>query len=117
MRELEARYVCKRGDMVLGRADAEDYWWLFATPLMKPSFIIHLPQARRVLVVDERTSQGAGASFMTRRKEFLRHILAGATLYEFVFVYASNWRNEVEKLVQAMRPEVRAHVVLIRDQA
>jgi hypothetical protein len=63
MQELEVREVCKRSDMLLSRADEEEYWWLFATP-MKPSFVINLPEARRVLVMDDRTSQGTGASFM-----------------------------------------------------
>jgi hypothetical protein len=112
MRELEARGVGKRDDMVVSRADEETCWWLFATP-MKPSFILHLPEARRVLVMDDRTSHGTGASFMWQRREFLRHILAGAGLYGYVFVYASIWQEDVDKLMQAMRPEVRARVILI----
>jgi hypothetical protein len=115
-RELEIRQVCKRGDMVVRRVDEDEYGWLFATP-MQPSFVVHLPEARRVLVMDERTSAGSGASFMWQRREFLRHILAGVALYEFVFVYAPIWRDDAEKLVQAMRDEMRAHVILIGEQA
>jgi hypothetical protein len=101
--------------MILSRADEEGYWWLFATP-MKPSFVLNLPGARRVLVMDDRTSHGKGASFMWQRREFLRHVLAGASLYEFVFVYVSIWRKDVEKLMQAMRPEARGRVILVGSE-
>jgi hypothetical protein len=57
MQELEVREVCKRGDMLLSRADEDEYWWLFATA-MKPSLVINLPETRRVLVMDDRTSHG-----------------------------------------------------------
>jgi hypothetical protein len=54
---------------------------------------------------------------MWQRREFLRHVLAGASLYEFVFVYASIWRADVEKLTRAMRPEVRDRVIVLGPEA
>jgi hypothetical protein len=53
---------------------------------------------------------------MWQRREFLRHVLAGASLYEFVFVYVSIWRKDVEKLMQAMRPEARGRVILVGSE-
>lgn len=116
IQELEARRICKRGEARLTRADEDELWWLFATS-MRPSLIAHLPRARRVLVIEDRASTASTASFALRRRELLRNILAGAALYEFVFVCASIWRSDVEKLVQAMSPAMRTHVILIGDGA
>jgi hypothetical protein len=114
IRELEVRRVGNRSDMVVRHADDDEYGWLFATPI-KPSFVVHLPEMRRVLVLDERMSQGA--SFMSQRRDFLRHILVGASLYDFVFVVAVAWRKDVRKLLQQMRPTLRSQIILANQKS
>jgi hypothetical protein len=42
---------------------------------------------------------GTAASFMRQRKEFLRNVLIGASLYDLVLVYAPHWHEDIEKLV------------------
>ncbi|GAA0006310.1 hypothetical protein BRDID11002_63140 [Bradyrhizobium diazoefficiens] len=44
-RELEIRNICRRGEVVLARADEDEFGWLLTTP-MKRSFIVRLPEAR-----------------------------------------------------------------------
>jgi hypothetical protein len=114
-RGLEVQRVCKRREMLVRPADDEEYGWLFSTQ-MRPSFVVHLPEARRVLVLDERMSQGVGASFMAQRREFLRHILVGASLYDFVFVFAVAWRNDVKKLLRQVQPMLRSQIILANHE-
>jgi hypothetical protein len=116
MQELEVRRLGKRSNMVLRFAEDGEFGWLFPAPI-KPSFVVHLPEARRVLVLDERASRGAGSSFIAQRREFLRHILVGASLYDFVFVFVSAWRNDVQKLLRQMRPILRSQIILASHEA
>lgn len=114
VRELEARGICKRSDVALGRADDEAFGWLLGTPMNK-SFVVHLPKARRALILDEKMSHGSGASFALQRREFLRNVLIGASLYDFVLVFAAAWRHEVEKLIQQLPPVLQKNVILVVD--
>jgi hypothetical protein len=113
-RELEIRNICRRGEVVLARADEDEFGWLLTT-LMKRSFIVRLPEARRALILDAMMSQGSGTSFAMQRRGFLRNVLVGASLYDFVFVFAAAWHYEVEKLVQQLRPVLRKSVILVDD--
>jgi len=113
-RELEIRNICKQSDVVLGRADEEELGWLLATP-MKQSFIVLLPEARRALILDGKLSHGAGASFALQRREFLRNVLIGASLYDFVFVFPAAWHRETEKLLRQLRPALRKNVIVVDD--
>jgi hypothetical protein len=88
--ELEARGILNRADAMFSTFQDKDHRWYFDSHT-KPALIIHLPRDRRIAVMDDSLVGGAAASFMRQRKEFLRNILAGAGLYDFVLVFASIW--------------------------
>lgn len=113
-REFTVRKICKPADMVLRHGNDEEFGWLLGRP-MQQSYVVHLPRSRRALILDTKMSRGAGSSFALQRREFLRNVLIGASLYDFVIVFAAAWYNEVEKLVRQLRPPLREQIILIDD--
>ena len=53
---------------------------------------------------------------MMRRQEFLRNILIGASLYDYVIVWAPFWHKDVEELLKGMLADPRARVILIGNE-
>jgi hypothetical protein len=115
--DLEAREIGKSADMVVTPYEEDLDRRSYLDSRMRPAFVIHLPEARRIVVMDDRLVSGTAVSFIMQRKEFLRNVLAGTSLYELVLVYASIWREDVEKLKRAMRPEARQRLILIGAEA
>jgi hypothetical protein len=114
--DLEARAIGKSAAMAVTQYDGLDHWWYFDSR-MRPAFVIDLSEEHRIVVMDDSLVSGTAASFMQQRKEFLRNVLAGTSLYEFVLVYASIWLVDVEKLKRVMRSEARQRVILIGAEA
>lgn len=108
---LKARGVLKSSDAVFATFQGLDHWPYFDSHT-KP-LVILLSRDRRIVVLDDRSAGGTPVSFTRQRREFLRNILAGAGLYDLVLVFASIWRDDVENLLRAMRPEMRQHVILL----
>lgn len=109
--DLEAREIGRSADMFVTGYKELGHWYFDSHT--KPAFVILLPQDRRIVVMDDRLVSGATFSFAHQRKEFLRNILTGASLYDFVLVYTTVWREDVERLVRAMRPELRERLIVI----
>lgn len=114
--ELEMQGILKRADTALATFQDMDHWSYFDSHT-KPVLVIHLPRDRRIIVMDDRSVSATAASFMRQRREFLRNILAGASLYDLVYVFASIWHEDVAKMVREMRSEMRRRVVLSKPEA
>jgi hypothetical protein len=95
---------------VLTMADA----WYF-DHLTKPARVIVLPRHRRAALLDGTSFQGTVGSFMRQRNEFLRNILLGAGLYDYVLVWAPFWYSDVAQLVRGMQPDTRSRVIVMAD--
>jgi len=113
---LKARGVLKRTDSVVATFQGLDHWSYFDSHT-KPALVMLLSRDRRIVVMDDRSAGGTPASFTRQRREFLRNILAGTGLYDLVLVFASIWRDDVEKLLCAMRPEMRQRMIVVGPEA
>jgi hypothetical protein len=82
----------------------------------RPSHAIILPYERRAVLVDGTSFMGSVGSFTIRRKEFLRNILIGASLYDYVIVWAPFWHKDAEELLKGMLPDPRARVILMGNE-
>jgi hypothetical protein len=85
---------------------------LYFDSRIKPALVIYLPQSRRILVMDDTRWAGSMASFQILKREFLRNVAVGPSLFDLVFVYANTWMADVETLINLMHPEDRARIVL-----
>jgi hypothetical protein len=94
--------------------NTQDAW--FFDRGTRPSHAIIFPRQRRAVLLDGTAFQGSVGSFMIRKKEFLRNILIGASLYDYVIVWAPFWRKDVQELREGMLPDPRARVILIADE-
>jgi hypothetical protein len=110
--ELRSRGIGGDGDLfvvdILDMADA----WYFDSQTRPARVIIFSPSGRAALL-DGSAVSGLANSFMRQRKEFLRNVLIGASLYDYVLIWAPFWHADVEQLVSAMRPDSRSRVILM----
>jgi hypothetical protein len=86
--------------------------WYF-DPGTRPAHAILLSRERRAVLLDGTAFKGAIGSFMRQRKEFFRNILIGASLYDFVLVWAPFWREDVGVLIEAMPPDTVSRIFVL----
>lgn len=89
--------------------------WCFDS-LNKPARAIILPRSRRAVLLDGTSFQGTVGSFMRQRKEFLRNVIIGAGLYDFVLVWAPFWREDVAALLKDMQPSSASRIIVMKTQ-
>jgi hypothetical protein len=87
--------------------------WYFDQPT-KPARVILLPRSRRAVLLDGTSFQGTVGSFMRQRKEFLRNVIIGAGLYDFVLVWAPFWQEDVDALAKGMQPNSASRIIVMK---
>jgi hypothetical protein len=83
----------------------------------RPERAIMLPDCRRAVVLDGTAFLGMVGSFTLHRWSFVRNLLIGASLYDFVLVWAPFWQADVAKLLRAMPPEPRSRIIVMEVPA
>jgi len=96
--------------------NTQDAWYFDRGTRPSHAIMLPLPYERGAVVLDGTSFQGSVGSFMMRRKEFLRNILIGASLYDYVIVWAPFWHKDVEEFLKTMLPASGGRVVLIENE-